>query len=430
MTIPLQFFGYEKGRLSTDGVSLAEIAHEVGTPVYIYSAEAFLSPLRELQKGLKDLDHLICFAVKSNSNIAIIKLLAEAGAGMDLVSGGELFRAKKAGQHASKMVFSGVGKTEAEMKMALELDVEGIFSFNVESSHELAVLNGVAVALKRKAKVALRFNPDVDAKTHPYISTGLKKNKFGMQRKEIQEVVKRLEGYPGIDLRGISIHIGSQLLTLAPLEDAFARLQKVVLELNEELPRPLSFVDLGGGVGIRYDQEVPPTLAKYCALVQKYFGKKAKLKYPLKVLIEPGRTLAGNAGVLVTEVLGRKQRTQKDFLVVDAGMNDLIRPALYESYHGIVPLNETLTKKNLRKTNIVGPVCESADCFATDRLFSTELKKGDRLAILSAGAYGMSMASNYNSRPRPAEVLVRNGKFRVIRKRETLEDLIRGEALE
>ena len=428
MTAPLDFFRYGAGGLSVDGVRLEDIADKVGTPCYVYSAEAFLKPLRELEKGLAGLDHMICFAVKSNSNIAILSLLAKAGAGMDLVSGGELYRAAAAGAPARKIVFSGVGKTPGEMASALVFDEAGIFSFNVESVAELATLSQVAEGIGRKATVALRFNPDVDAKSHPYISTGLKRNKFGMNRAEILRIAEAVESFPGIDLKGVSIHIGSQILSLSPIDDAFKRARALIAELDAILPEPLSFVDLGGGLGITYKNEKSPSIAKYCALIHKRFGAKSGLKHPLKILIEPGRTISGNAGVLVTEVLYRKVRSAKDFLIVDAAMNDLLRPALYGSHHEVLPVRKG-AKGQLKKTDIVGPVCESSDCFASDRKLPASLNQGDLLAILSTGAYGFTMSGNYNSRPRPAEVLVADGKMRVIRERETYDDLIRGESV-
>jgi diaminopimelate decarboxylase len=401
----------------------------VGTPAYVYSADAFLDPLKALQKGLASVDHMVCFAVKSNSNVAVLKRLASEGAGMDLVSGGELFRARAAGVSAERIVFSGVGKTPEEMKQALGYQGRSIYSFNVESVPELKTLSDVAVSMGRRAPVALRFNPNVDAKTHPYISTGLKKNKFGINRDELVETARSLKSFPGIQLKGISIHIGSQLLSLSPLRDAFELVRKLADELAKTLPEPLEFVDLGGGVGITYANEKAPSIEKYCQMIVKCFGPKAAKASgkPLRVLIEPGRFIAGNSGVLVSRVLYRKERKSKDFLVLDAAMNDLMRPALYGSHHEIVPVAQKFAKGPKKKTSIVGPVCESADCFASDRSFPAAPNRGDLVAILSAGAYGFTMASNYNSRPRIAEVLVENGQYRVIRERESYEDLIRGE---
>jgi diaminopimelate decarboxylase len=424
MSNPFDFFDYRKNVLSVEGVPLSTIADKTGTPVYVYSASALLSSLKELQGFLKPVDHLICFAVKSNSNISVLRLLSEAGAGMDLVSGGELFRATQAGVQPNRIVFSGVGKTPGEMAAALE---RGIFSFNVESTAELETLNAVALQLGKRAPVALRFNPDVDAKTHPYISTGLKKNKFGLNKTELLSVTRRLEHYPGVQLKGISIHIGSQLLSLSPMDDAFNRTRELIQLLEGTLQEPLSFVDLGGGVGITYKSEPTPQIKKYCELIIKHFGPKSRLRWPLKILIEPGRSVSGNAGVLLTEVLYRKERGKKDFIVVDAAMNDLMRPALYGSHHEIVPVEKPLTRGPNKKADVVGPICESSDCFANDGLLSKEIASGDLLAILSAGAYGFTMSSNYNTRPRPPEVLVHNGEFKVIRERETYDDLIRGE---
>jgi diaminopimelate decarboxylase len=429
MTQPLQFFGYRNGKLSTDGIPLDEVARLVGTPAYVYSADAFLTPLREIQKGLESVDHLVCFAVKANSNVAILKMLADAGAGTDLVSGGELYRAEMARVPGERVVLSGVGKTAAEMERGLQYGGRGILSFNVESVAELATLSQVAARLGKKASVALRYNPNVDAKTHPYISTGLKKNKFGMDRKEILAVARDVSQYPGISFDGLSIHIGSQLLSLAPLDDAFALTRELVAQLDRLLPTPLSRLDLGGGVGITYKNEKSPPLKKYCALILKHFGPKAKLPFRGKLILEPGRTLSGNSGVLLTEVLYRKARATKDFIVVDAAMNDLLRPALYGSYHEIIPVKKPASGAKTRKTDVVGPVCESSDCFGQDRKLPAQLGSGDLLAILSAGAYGFTMASTYNSRPRPAEVLIEGGSVRVIRRRESYEDLVRGESV-
>lgn len=410
--------------MTADGVRLDKIADAVGTPFYAYSADAFLTPLGEFERGLKGLDHIVCFAVKSNSNVAILKMLAQAGAGMDLVSGGELYRAKMAGVAGNRIVFSGVGKTPGEMAAALEYRGTGIFSFNVESVAELAMLSAVAVGLGKRAPVALRFNPDVNARTHPYISTGLRKNKFGISREEVLTIARHIADYPGIELAGLSIHIGSQLLSLSPLNDAFGRARGLVEELGKILRRPLRYVDLGGGVGITYKNEKAPKIADYCRIVKKHFGRHPGLR----VLIEPGRVLSGNAGALVTEVLYKKTRKTKDFLIVDAAMNDLIRPALYGSYHSIAPVAKP-GNRNTRKTDVVGPVCETGDCFASERPLPSSLKSGDLLAILSAGAYGFTMSGNYNSRPRPPEVLIKGGKFRVIRERESYDDLVRGERM-
>ena len=431
MTAPLDFFRYRGDQLCCDKVRLSEIVARVGTPVYVYSAKGFLTPLRELQRGLSSVGKFtICYAVKSNSSLAVLKLLADAGAGADLVSGGELFRALTAGVRPEKIVFSGVGKTPDEIRQGITCSDTGIYSFHVESLEELNLIQSVAKRLgKRKARVAFRFNPNIDAKTHPYISTGLKQNKFGLDRKELLEAVKRAKSMEHVKVCGLSIHIGSQLLSLSPLKAAFSSVAKVVLEAEEILGSPLEFVDLGGGLGVSYESsgKSPPRLADYTSLIAREFGKKSQFRSRLNVLIEPGRTVSANAGVLVTQVLFRKSRKSKDFLIVDAGMNDLIRPALYGTPHEIIPVLKTRKTAKHRRTDVVGPVCESSDCFAQDLHLDKDLSSGGLLAILSAGAYGMSMACNYNSRTRPAEILVDGHSWRVIRDRETLEDLIKGE---
>lgn len=432
MSKPLDYFKYSKKVLHSDRVSLEEIAQKVGTPVYVYSADGFLNPLRALQKGLKNVDHLICFALKSNSNLSILKLLAKAGAGMDLVTGGELFRAKRAGLPGERLVFSGVGKTEREIREAI---LQKIYSFNVESISELELINSIALKMNVRAKVALRFNPDVDAKTHPYISTGLKKNKFGLEKAEILDIARRSSELPGVCIAGISIHIGSQILSLGPLEDSFIKTRLLATSLDRILPEPLEFLDLGGGLGISYGKEKSPNIENYCALIRKQFGTRAgksgqKQKY--RILLEPGRLLSGNAGVLISQVLHRKTRGKKDFLIIDAGMNDLMRPALYGSQHQIVPLRLPSTKdrgSRLKKTDVVGPVCETSDLFKENLPLPESLKRGDHVVILSAGAYGFTMAGNYNTRARPAEVLIQNSEFLTIRERENYEDLIRGEEI-
>jgi diaminopimelate decarboxylase len=429
MSKPLDYFSYANGVLTSEGVSLDRIAEEVGTPAYVYSAEAFLTPLRAIQEGLKELEPLVCFAMKSCSNIAVLKMLGRAGAGMDIVSGGELHRATVAGIPAGRIVFSGVGKTDAEMLAALAMAQSGqaIKSFNVESVPELRRLSELATRMGVKATVALRFNPDVNAKTHPYISTGLKKNKFGLNRAEVLEVARKIADFPGIDLQGISIHIGSQLTSLTPLGDAFARTRAVADEIGKTLGRPLRWVDLGGGVGIAYrTKDTAPAIKKYCEIVMKHF-KPVKGVKPYELLLEPGRVISGNAGVLLTRVLYRKKRSSKDFIIVDAAMNDLLRPALYGSHHDVATVKKVAGKS--RKVDLVGPVCESSDCFASDRQLPEKVGSGDLLAVLSAGAYGFSMASNYNSRPRVAEVLIEGGRYRVVRERENYADLIRGEHL-
>jgi diaminopimelate decarboxylase len=423
MSYPRDFFSYQNGILTSQGVSLNTVAQSLGTPTYVYSADAFLSNLHELEAGLQGIDHQICFAMKSNSNLAVIRLLSQAGAGVDVVSGGELFRAQKAGVPHHRIVFSGVGKTVKEMKEGLTYQGKGIYSFNIESEPELSTLNQVASELKVIAPVALRFNPDVDPKTHPYISTGIKKNKFGMNRNEILKIIQNLSDFPNIHIKGISIHIGSQLLSISPLEDAFVRLASLV----DEIRHPLEFLDLGGGFGISYGEEKPPEVRDYCQLIHKIFGANSKYKGRFKIVLEPGRQISGNSGILLTRVLYRKKRPTQDFLIVDAAMNDLVRPALYGSYHDIIPIDQTLTHGKTKKTSVVGPVCESADFLGKNRMLSVDLKPDDLLAVLSSGAYGFTMSGQYNSRPQVAEVLIQNGKFHLIRKRQTYQDLIEGE---
>lgn len=426
MSYPQEFFKYQNGALSAEEISLEDLVSQFGTPLYVYSKEAFCAPFRRIHTGLAGLDHLICFAVKANPNLSVLSLLTKEGAGMDLVSSGELKRALRAGTDPNKIVFSGVGKSVSEIDEGLSFPLH---SFNVESVAELRTLSVRSRAAGKKTRVALRFNPDVDPKTHPYISTGLKKNKFGLQRAEILEIAKNRKLYPGIEIAGLSIHIGSQILSLAPFADAFIKTKKMAAELEKLLDSSLKFIDIGGGLGITYKNEKPPTIEAYTALVQKHFGAKSEVKGRYKILLEPGRTLSGNAGVLVSRVLYRKPRKTKDFVIVDAGMNDLIRPSLYQSYHEIIPVLEEHAKGPGKKCDIVGPVCESSDCFASDRPFPNRVGEGDLVAFLSAGAYGMSMSSQYNTRARPAEVLVDGSGFRLIRRRETFEDMIRNEVV-
>ncbi len=399
-------FNYRHGNLYVEKVSLEKIANQVGTPVYVYSKQALLDSLKALDQSLRSVDHQICFAVKANSNLKVLGVLNQAGAGMDIVSGGELLCSLKAGGDPQKIIFSGVGKTELEMRAALKA---GIFAFNVESEEELAVLNKVSTRAGVVAVVSFRFNPDVNPKTHPHISTGLKKNKFGLERKEILSLAGRLKEFSHIRFQGVSVHIGSQILKISPFEEAFKKVQDLVLELERLLSRPLSFVDLGGGIGVCYKNELELPLTAYCGLIEKLFGSQSRT--PLKVILEPGRFIAAQAGVLVTRVLYRKPRGRKDFVIVDAGMNDFIRPALYGSYHEIIPLNENLLRGPFKNTDVVGPICESSDTLGPNRKLSQKIKQRDLLAILSAGAYGFSMASQYNARPLPQEVFVDGARF-------------------
>jgi diaminopimelate decarboxylase len=423
---PTEYFPYASGTLHGEEVSLADLAERFGTPLYVYSKEALLAPYRALAEGLRETRGMVCFAVKSNPNLSILSLLAKEGAGMDLVSSGELKRAIRAKCPPEKIVFSGVGKAEWEIDEGLSLPLH---SFNVESVAELELLSARASALGRQVKVALRYNPDVDPKTHPYISTGLKKNKFGLDRAEILSIAKSARKFPGVSIAGLSIHIGSQILTLSPFDDAYRKAKKMAADLEKILGRALEFMDLGGGLGVTYRNEKAPSIDSYTALIRKHFGQKSDVVGKYRVLVEPGRTISANAGVLLSRVLYRKPRKTKDFLVIDAAMNDLARPALYGSWHGILPVREEKPSAAKRKTDVVGPVCETSDCFASDRPLPTRTGTGDLVAILSAGAYGMSMASQYNTRQRPAEVLVDGSGYRLIRKRETFEDLVRNEVM-
>ena len=404
------------GHLHLEGVPLDTLAERFGTPLYVYSNAALASAYARYTDAFAATPHLICYAVKANSSLAILKVFADLGAGFDIVSGGELARVLAAGGAPDKIVFSGVGKSESEMRAALDA---GILCFNVESASELQRLNRVAGEVGRQAPVSFRVNPDVDPKTHPYISTGLKENKFGVPIADAPALYRAAAGLPHLRVTGIDCHIGSQLIDLSPLADAADRVLALVDRLASE-GIVLDHVDLGGGIGIRYDDETPPDLGAYGRLLaERFAGRREKL------LLEPGRSLVGNAGLLLTRVEYLKPGSDKSFAVVDAAMNDLMRPALYDAYHDIV----TVGPESGAATHydVVGPVCETGDFIGLAR--SLAIAEGDLLAILSAGAYGMSMASNYNSRPRAAEILVDENEFHLIRSRETLESMMAGERL-
>ncbi|MBI4924329.1 MAG: diaminopimelate decarboxylase [Bdellovibrio sp.] len=401
MALVGSFFKYKNGTLTIEEIALKRIAEKTRTPVYIYSQKAILQTLSMLKKALSGVELFICYAVKANANPTLLELFAKQGIGADIVSGGELKQVMHSGMRTSGIVFSGVGKMEHEIRAALE---KNIYAFHVESEEELFVINDIAKSSNKKASIAFRWNPDVDAKTHRYIATGLKKNKFGLNKSEIFSLLKKRNQLKYVDFKGVSIHIGSQIITLKPFQEAFYKTQTLILEIQSMLAKKLSFVSLGGGLGITYKNEKPFPLKEYGKLILKLFGPASKT--PLKVILEPGRFLVGNAGVLLTKVLYRKKRKEKDFLILDAGMNDLLRPALYQSYHEILPLDEALLKGKYKKTDLVGPVCESSDFFALGRLFPTGVNRGDYLAVFSAGAYGYSMGSQYNLRPRPVEVWV------------------------
>lgn len=410
---PLEYRGRA---LALDGVELADIAHRAGTPCYVYSAATILENYRAYDRAFGGAPHRVCYSVKANGNLALLGLLAREGAGFDIVSGGELFRVLRAGGDPAKVVFSGAGKTAAEVDAALQA---GIFSFCCESEPELALVDSLAHRRGLKARVALRVNPDVAASTHAYIATGSKAAKFGVDLTEAEAVYERARGMNHLLLEGVSCHIGSQLLDTAPSLAAADRL----LDLAERLRArgvPIRHLDFGGGLGVAYGPgETAPSIADFiAALCAKTAGRD------LELVIEPGRSIVAAAGVLLTRVLYRKRTGAKEFVIVDAAMNDLIRPALYGAYHEILPLRAA-SRPSLR-ADVVGPVCESGDFLARDRLLP-EVLPGDLLAVCTVGAYGFVQASNYNARPRPAEVLIENGGWRIIRARETYEDLIRGE---
>jgi diaminopimelate decarboxylase len=410
-------FEYRNGELFCEEVPLKEIAKRVGTPSYIYSLHTLERHFRAFTDAFSPVPHIICFSVKSNGNIAIMKIFSRLGGGADIVSGGELYRALKAGINPKKIVFSGVGKTEKEMEEALRAD---ILMFNCESPQEVRVLNEVAGRIGRRARIALRINPDIDPKTHPYISTGLKENKFGIDIARAVDEYIYASGLENIDVVGLDCHIGSQLTEVEPFVESLERMLVLMERLKKE-GIVLRYLDLGGGLGITYDAEEPPHPSEYAeAIIARTKGLDCTL------ILEPGRVIVGNAGILLTKVLFTKEVQNKRFIIVDAGMNDLIRPSLYGSFHAIQPVDESKNYGELIEADLVGPICESGDFFAQMRRMP-KFERGDLLAIMSAGAYGFSMSSNYNARPRAAEVLVNGDKYYIIRARETYEWLIQGE---
>ncbi|ADU64810.1 diaminopimelate decarboxylase [Desulfurispirillum indicum S5] len=413
----MDFFTYHNGELHCEEVPLSRIAQEVGTPVYVYSQRTLERHAQVFTQAFANLNAMICFAVKSNSNIHILRVLAEQGIGADIVSGGELYRALKAGIPREKILFAGVGKKADEMEYALS---EDIFMFNVESMEELDLLQATAKRLNKTASVALRVNPDVDARTHPYISTGLKENKFGIPMESALESYRYAHSLSCIRVRGIHCHIGSQLTAIEPFVDAFVIIKNLVRELLSE-NIPIEYIDMGGGLGITYDQEKPPLPTELAAAIAPHLKE-----VPCRLILEPGRAIAGNTGAFLTRVLFTKDNGSRKFLIVDGAMNDLARPSLYGSFHDIRPA--VVREGNTEVVDIVGPVCESGDFFAKNRPLPP-CHPGDILSLMSAGAYGFTMSSNYNSRPRAAEVLVSGDRYRVIRQRETYEDLTRLEEL-
>jgi len=427
-------FHYSQNILHCEEVNLDTLAEEVGTPAYVYSATTIRNNFRRLDQALASLDHKICYATKANSNLAVLRLLVEEGAGFDIVSGGELFKVLKAGGRADQCTFAGVGKMADEMEYALK---QGIHCFNVESEGELELLNEVAGKLGYVAPIALRVNPDVDTPTHHYISTGKHKNKFGIGLDRAEAVYARAASLPNLKIRGVQTHIGSQILEAAPFVEAIHKLTPLVKKLREKYD--LEFFSIGGGLGIVYQEALAsgdiawwqeePSSEKSCERLAPE-AYVAQVIEPLKnlgvcILLEPGRFIVGNAGVLLSRVLYRKTTPTKNFLIVDAGMNDLIRPALYQGYHDIEPLKKTADRA-LEKIDVVGPVCESGDFFAEDRMVP-RMEEGEKLALMSAGAYGFVMGSTYNARPMPPEIFVEGNQATVVRVRQTWEDLVRGE---
>jgi diaminopimelate decarboxylase len=414
----VSFFSYQAdGALYAEGVPLSDVAAKHGTPCYVYSRAAIESRYREFSAACAGRDAEICYAVKANSNLAVLNVLARLGSGFDIVSGGELERVLAAGGAARKTVFSGVGKTAAEMRAALDA---GILCFNVESESELERLSAVATAMRKTAPVSLRVNPDVDAKTHPYVATGLRDNKFGVPYEEAPRLYRKAAALPGLRVDGIDCHIGSQLTEVEPFVAALERMLEFV-DMLEATGMPMRHIDIGGGLGIRYRDEQPPPVRDYVGRLLERVGARK-----LKVLLEPGRALVGNAGVLLTRVEYVKRTPARNFIVVDAAMNDLVRPALYESWHDVAPVRKTAkTAPANADYDVVGPICESGDFLARDRRLAAA--EGDLLAIMSAGAYGMTMSSNYNSRPRAAEVMVDGTAAHLVRLRENVADLFASE---
>ena len=414
----MEAFQYKRGELHCEDVALRDLAGKVGTPVYVYSENHIAGQYRAYDTAFAGIDHMVCAAIKANSNLAVIRLLAELGSGFDLVSGGDLYRVVKAGGDPRRCVFAGVGKTTDEIAYALDQE---IYAFHVESEPELDAINAVARRRRVRAPIALRVNPGVDPDTHHYISTGKHESKFGISVHNALAVYRRAARMKGIEIRGVQMHIGSQITSTGPFVKAVKKMLPLVSAVRQMAPQTMQYLDIGGGLGIRYRDEVPPTPAALARAVMPEL-----MQAGVRVLLEPGRSLVGNAGALVTKVLYVKKTPVKQFVIIDAAMTELIRPSLYGSYHEIVPLRKSRAKRV--KVDVVGPVCESGDFLAQDRMMPA-VEQGEYLAILSAGAYGMVMASNYNSRPRAPEVLVNGKRYEIARRRETIKDLLRGESL-
>jgi diaminopimelate decarboxylase len=410
----MHYFTYKDSELYAEDIPVRQIAEQVGTPLYIYSYKTLRRHIKAFKDAFNNYPHIICFALKANSNPAILRILARSGSGADVVSGGEIYLALKAGIPSRKIVYAGVGKTEEEIRYALK---SHILMFNVESADELKAIDMVAGRMGIKAPIALRVNPDISTSTHPYIATGLKKHKFGIPIEQAIEHYRLAQTLPNIKILGIHKHIGSQITKISPFSDALKKILLLAQKLKK-LSIDIKYLDIGGGLGIPYDNERPPLPGELARAVLSLLRK-----HNFTLIIEPGRAIVGNAGILVTKTLYIKRHRDKDFVIVDAGMNDLLRPSLYDAYHRILPVQKNRRLKIC--ADIVGPICESGDFFAKDRMLNQPIS-GELLAIMSAGAYGFSMSSNYNSRPKAAEVLVKGKRFFVIRKRENYRDLIKG----
>ncbi|MGD8493356.1 MAG: diaminopimelate decarboxylase [Desulfobacterales bacterium] len=414
----MNHFTYRQNELYCEDVPVQKIAAAVGTPFYLYSHATLTRHLKAFRDAFEKIDHLVCFSAKANTNLAILKCFADRGCGLDIVSGGELYRGLQAGFAPERIVYSGVGKRVDEIDDALKA---GILMFNLESVDELKLIDQRAGKLNQRARVAIRVNPDVDPKTHPYISTGLKKNKFGINTEAAISGYRLAARLAHIDVIGIDCHIGSQITEAAPFEDALQSVKSLMLRIKSETGIDIKYIDMGGGLGITYGDESPPSLEEYA----KAFMQNLE-DMPVTLILEPGRVLVGNAGILVTRALYNKDGQDKKFIIVDAGMNDLLRPTLYNAFHAIEPVVRSKSSKTV--ADVVGPICETGDFLAVDRNLP-EANSGDLLAVMSTGAYGFVMSSNYCSRPRVAEVMVKKDQYHVVKQRETYADLVRGESL-
>ncbi len=418
----MHYFQYSRRELHAENLPLSRLVKSVGTPSYIYSYQTLVRHFQIFDGAFSTLPHLTCYSVKANSNLALLRIFSRLGGGFDIVSQGELARALQAGADPRRIVFSGVGKTETELAAAVRA---GVMLINVESLPELLLLSRVAKRWKRRVRISFRLNPDISAESHPYLTTGTPENKFGIDIKEALSVYRRAARLPFLEPAGIDCHIGSQITSLKPFVAVLRKLKSLISRLGR-LGIDISFLDLGGGLGITYRNETPPHPDEYARVIGKELRGFTGSASGITLILEPGRVIVGNAGILVARVLYTKKVGRKEFVITDAGMNDLIRPALYDSFHDIIPVRPR--KGPRKKVDVVGPICESGDFFARDRKLPP-LRSGDLLAIMGAGAYGFSMSSNYNSRPRAAEVLVRGNRFAVIRRRENQEDLTRGETI-